>query len=352
MVVYRKSLDSMVPYSPGVYREGAIKLASNENPLGASPKAIEAMIANTARVSLYPDGGCIELRNALADKYSVTSDRVIVANGSDEIFVLIAGSVIDPDDEMITSEVTFSEYAFAARVMGGKAVFAPLKNNGFDLPAISKMVSKKTKWICIANPNNPTGTIVTHNEITAFMDSIPSTVLVLLDEAYSEYVTSPDYPRFRELIDRYPNLCITRTFSKIYGLAGLRVGYAIGSVDTIHAMQKSRQPFNVNYLAQKAAVAALDDRAFVEKSIRTNEAGKKYLYARLDELKLSYVPTESNFIFIRLPMDGTAAFEKLMDLGVTIRPLRSFGVPDAIRLTIGTQEQNEFFISKLKILLS
>lgn len=351
MVQVKDNIQKIQPYIPGVLKEGAIKLASNENPLGTSPKALKAMAQDIQSISLYPDGGAVKLKEKLAAHFHLKPENFIIGNGSDELFIFAAGAVINPGDEMLTSACTFSEYAFAAKLFGGEPVYAPMVEGKYQLPELLKRITPKTKLICIANPNNPTGTYVTETELVAFLKQVPANVLVLVDEAYNEYITVPDFPDTLSLLKEFPNLIITRTFSKIYGLAGLRIGYMLGAAELLAELNKTREPFNVNMLAQSAALAALDDVQFVAKSVKNNEAGKSYLEEQFQKLGLKYFPSVANFIFVYLPIDCLTAFQKLMDLGVTIRPMKGFGEPNAIRVTIGTPEQNEFFITALQKVL-
>jgi histidinol-phosphate aminotransferase len=347
----KENIKNIIPYKPGVLKEGAVKLASNENPFGASPKAKKAISAVIGSAGLYPDGASIQLRQALAERYGLAIDNFIVGNGSDEIFLFITGAFIDKGDQMITSECTFSEYAFATKLFGGEVVTAPMKDGRYQLKELAKKVTPKTKLVFIANPNNPTGTYVRTDEFEQFMRDIPETVLVIMDEAYYEYVQAADYPDTLKLLGQYKNLLITRTFSKIYGLAGLRVGYAIGDAEIIGYLNKAREPFNVNSVAQAAAVAALQDKTFVKKSVTNNNSQKAFLYQELTKRNLQFFPSEGNFIFVYLPVDCDTAFQKLMDFGVTIRPMKSFGQNNAIRVTIGTPKQNKLFLRCLDTLL-
>lgn len=348
----KNNIAEIKPYIPGKLKEGAIKLASNENPLGASPLAQEALKKAIESVAIYPDGGCVELKERLAQKYLLNPDNFIVGNGSDEIFIFIAAALLGPGDEMLTSECTFSEYEFAARLFGATPVYVPMVADRVDLAAIVQALTSKTKVIFLCNPNNPTGTFFTVKEFEEFMTKVPADVLVVLDEAYYEYVMTDEFPDALTLLPKYKNLLITRTFSKIYGLASLRVGYAIGEPSLIENLNKAREPFNVNSFAQAAAVAALDDEDFVWRTLEVNNLGRAFLYEKFDELKLAYCPTEANFIFVRIGRDCMEAFEALMALGVTIRPMKSFGIDDAIRVTIGTPDQNSFFIDCLKKFLA
>lgn len=347
----KENIQNIAPYQPGVLKEGAIKLASNENPLGAAPKALEAIRQNLDKVNLYPDGACVQLKSALAGHYGLAPENFLIGNGSDEIFHLLTAAFIKDSEEMLTSILTFSEYAFATKLFNGKPEYAPIQDGKFDLTAIAAGVTELTKIIFLANPNNPTGTYFTAAELETFLQKISAEIIVVIDEAYAEYVTAPDYPDSLKLLPQYKNLVITRTFSKIYGLAGLRVGYLIGNAETIAYINKTREPFNVNALAQAAAAAALDDKEFLKKSRENNELGKKYLCAEFDKLGLKYYPTVTNFIFVYIRQDCIAAFQKLMDKGVTVRPTKGFGVADAVRVTIGTPEQNQKFIQALKEIL-
>jgi len=347
----RECLKDLIPYSPGKLKPGAIKLASNENPLGMSPKARETFLQAADTISLYPDGACVKLKNALAEKYTLAPGNFSVGNGSDEVLVLIAGAYIEPGDNAVTSDVTFSEYTFATKLFGGTMKYAPMNEGCFQLDAIAALIDSRTKIVFLCNPNNPTGTYFTNEALRAFMKKVPQETLVVLDEAYREYVDASDFPDSVALLKEYSNMIVLRTFSKIYGLAGLRVGYGISSTQIVTDMEKTRTPFNVNSVAQATALAAIDDTEFVTRSRAVNREGKTYLYTSFDRLGLKYYKTEANFIFVYINQDCTAAFEKLMGLGVTIRPMRSFGILDAIRVTIGTPEQNEFFIRSLKSIL-
>jgi histidinol-phosphate aminotransferase len=347
----KANIQSIAPYQAGVLKPGAIKLASNENPLGSSPKALAALKENLDKLHLYPDGGCVRLKDALAAHYGLTPEYFLPGNGSDEIFHFITGAFVSPGDQVLTADVTFSEYTFAAKLFAGTVNYAPVADGKFQLDALLQKITPQTKIIFLANPNNPTGTYFTAAEFADFLQKVPSEIMVVLDEAYAEYAAAADYPNSLSLLKTFPNLLITRTFSKIYGLAGLRVGYVIAAPETIAYLNKTREPFNVNALAQTAAAAALTDKDFVQRSRENNETGKKYLYAELAKLNLKYYPTEANFIFVYVGQDCIAAFQKLMDKGLTVRPMRSFGVNDAIRVTIGTPEQNQKFIAALKEIL-
>jgi len=348
----KDNLKNMKPYIPGKTVKGAIKLASNENPIGTSPKALEAIKKSLNTINIYPDGYCYELKEKLADKLNVNIDNLLIGNGSDEILQLITAAYLDSGDKVITGIPTFSEYTFATNLFAGEMIYVPLVAGSFDLDAIYNKIDSQTKMIFLCNPNNPTGKHF--NGLEKFINSVPKNILVVVDEAYYEYVVAQDYPQTIPLIDRYKNLIILRTFSKIYGLAALRIGYAVANKDIIKTLSIVKQPFNVDTLAQVGATAALDDDQFLKDSLDNNEIGKAYLYKQIDDLGLSYYPTETNFIFIYdLPLAGKDIFEKLMAWGLIIRPMDSFGFTNAIRVTVGKPDENKKFIEMLsKILIN
>lgn len=354
--LYRDAIDKLQPYIPGkpiaeVQRElgieDVIKMASNENPLGPSPKAMSAMRKTIDQVNFYPEGSCYELRKAVAAKLEITEDNLIFGNGSDELLLLISQVFVNPLDEIIQADpkLTFVEYRAVSLVSDASPVFVDMKDYAFDLEAMAEKINEKTKLIFIANPNNPTGTIVTKEKVEEFLAKVPEDVIVVFDEAYYEYVENADYPETINYVKEGKNIIILRTFSKIYGLAGLRVGYGIAKKEIIALMEKARQPFNVNSLAQTGATAALKDIKFVEESKKVNNVGKRFLYDSLDVNNITYVPTEANFIFIDLKIDAKEAADKLMKKGVIVRPI---GTGTTIRVTIGTEEQNKRFINTLK----
>ncbi len=357
----REAIFKIKPYVPGkpveeVERElgikNAVKLASNENPLGASPKAVKAILKHAASSNYYPDGNCYYLLQALSAVTGFKPEEIIVGNGSDEILVMLAAAFLNPGDEIVMAEPSFSEYDFASMMMDAKAVKVPLKNFTHDLKAMARAVTPRTKIIFVCNPNNPTGTIVAREEVEAWLQALPENILVVFDEAYYEYVDNDRYPQSLEYVRQGKNVVVLRTFSKIYGLAGLRVGYGIAHREIVAAMNRVRQPFNVNNLAQKAALAALDDQEFVAKSKESVSEGKKYLYEALEEMGLFYVPTEANFIFIDTGMDCGKLFPRLLQKGIIIRTGDIFNYPTFIRLTVGTMRDNERFITALKEVLA
>jgi len=344
----RKTLKNVIPYTAGKSRPGAVKLSSNENPLGPSPRALNAISRVMNHLRRYPDGLSGSLISALAEHYDLKPESFIVGNGSDEIFALIAGTYLEEGQEVITAASTFSEYNFSGLLFGGNVIKVPLKEGRFDLDGLLAKVGKNTSLIFIANPNNPTGTILGGREIQDFLDQLPKDVILILDEAYAEFVTSAEFKSGRDLIQDYPNLIVTRTFSKIYGLAGLRIGYAMACPEIIQEIFRAKQAFNVNLLAQAAGSEALKDQAFIERTLQLCQEGKTYLYNALKEEGFFYYPSEANFICIRVDKDSRDVFNSLLDQGMAIRPLGSFGMDEWIRYTIGTMDQNREFIRLLK----
>lgn len=357
----RKVIFSINPYVPGkpveeVQRElgivDVIKLASNENPLGPSPQAIEAMKRALERVNCYPDSNCYYLKKDLASHLGCREDNLIFGNGSDELLKLIAETFLNPGDEVITGKPSFSEYEFVAKVMDAKPIEVSLKDDfTYDLEEMLKRINERTKLIFLCNPNNPTGTIIASKDLFDFIDRLPREVIVVLDEAYYEYVTDPLYPDSLELVKKGKNVIVLRTFSKIYGLAGLRIGYGIAKSEIISMIHRVREPFNVNLLAQEAARAAIKDKDHLMKSKESVEKGREYLYQAFDRLGLKYIPTQANFIFVDVKCDSVALFRSLLKKGVIIRTGDIFGYPTYIRVTIGTQEQNERFVRCLEMAL-
>ncbi len=348
----RSAIESIKPYVPGELKTGAVKLASNENPFGPSPLAVETIRRDASAVQLYPDQHAPKLRAALASRFGVDEPQVMSGNGSDDLVVMITGTYLDEGTNSITAAVTFSQYTFGSYLFGGEVVYVDLDAGRFNLPAMLSKVNDNTRLVFICNPNNPTGTYVTHAELHEFLARLPRNVLAVVDEAYAEFATASDFPDSMELLKEFPHLVVLRTFSKIYGLAGMRIGYGIGRHEIIQDILRVKQPFNVGLLAQAAAIAALDDREFVRRSVQNNREGKEYLYGELKKIGLLYYPTEANFICIETGVDSIQLFKKIMDLGVTIRPLRTFGLPQSIRVTIGTPEQNRLFVRCLKTALA
>lgn len=328
-----------------------VKLASNENPFGPSPKAVEAIIKDLGTSSVYPDQHHTLLREALAKKWGLSKDNFICGNGSDEIMSLIAQVFLNAGEEVILSRNTFSMYEFVSKIMDGELIFTELRDLAYDLPSIRSKVSDRTKLIFLCNPNNPTGTIFTKNELEKFMSNMPEKVIVVLDEAYAEFADDPDFPDGTELVKKGRNIIVLRTFSKAYGLAGLRVGYGIASAELIKYLSLAKLPFNVGRISQLAATAALDDGDFLKLTLDNNKEGKKFLYNELERIGLHYAKTQANFIFIDLKKPSDKVFMELMRQGVIVRPLSSFGFPEAIRVSIGTGDQNQKLVQALKKVL-
>ena len=346
----KEYLKNIQAYSPGQSIESikakyglekVIKLASNENPLGPAVSVQELLAVKTAE---YPDLALSPLFQKVLQKHSLSKSQLVFGNGSDEILQLIALAYLGSQDALMTSTVSFSEYAFMAQVMGADLIQVPIKNNTYDLEAFKDRWTEKVKVICIANPNNPTGTLVSHEEIESLLEFVDGRSLLLLDEAYAEYVTDKSYPDSERLIKKYPNVIVTRTFSKLYGLASYRVGYGMGQDDLIQALYRVRQPFNVNGLALKAAELALDQQSFVKKSLRLNEEGKQVLYDFFEYLALPYQKSEANFVYVDLNK-GLAKdmCENMLKKGVILRSMHGFGREKGLRVTVGTKEQLEVF---------
>lgn len=347
----RQCLSGLPPYIPGKLVPGAVKLASNENPLGPSPRAMETLRECISRTHLYPDNACMSLREALAAKHGLSPENIVVGNGSDEIMMLAAAAYINPGDTAITARETFSNYTFVTRLFDGKMNCAPLDKGFFDLDALDALAKRAApgpRLIFLCNPNNPTGTYFGHSALENFLKKIPPETLVVSDEAYADFAEAPDFPDSVGLLSAYPNLLIMKTFSKLYGLAGLRVGYGIAHEDVAADLLKAKISFSANLPALAAAQAALEDREFVEKSLAVNREGKAWLRAEFERMGLPCYPSQANFICVDTGRDSQDMERRITKLGVTIRPLASFGMPHSLRVTIGTREQNRLFINCLE----
>ncbi len=352
---YRKILENLSPYKPGKNLEEIkkeygldeiVKLASNENPYGTSPKVLKSL-SEIDILETYPDNYCTKLRKKLSKKYDIPEDYFIFGNGSVEIIQMISRILLDSSSEAITCVPSFSSYWSEAILQNSQIIEVPLKNYKFDLNGILEKINDRTKLIYITNPNNPTGTIVTDIELNNFLAKVPNNILVVLDEAYFEFVKNSEYPNSIRLLKKFSNICILRTFSKAYGLAGLRIGYGITSPETILELEKARVPFNASFISQIAAQTAIDDTDFVDNCIKRNKEVLEYLYNELDVLGLFYIKSEANFIMIDVKMPSEIAFEKLLKQGFIVRP--SFPKMDTfIRVSIGTMDQIEKFINALK----
>lgn len=351
-----QGIESLVPYPPGkpieeLERElgitGSIKLASNENPLGPSRKAIKAVSAALQNLHRYPDGSCFYLKEKLSAMIGVAPDELIFGNGSNEIIELVIRTYLKTGDEAIMGDPSFAVYPLVVQAAGGKAINVPLNGFTHHLEAMAYAITPKTRLIFIANPNNPTGTMVTDSEFSEFMGKVPENVIVCMDEAYYEFVKKKNFPDSIDYVKKGRAVIVLRTFSKIYGLAGLRIGYGIGRADILDYLNRVRQPFNVNSLAQVAALAALDDKAHLKKTLETNSEGLRYLYTALDSMGIEYVPTEANFFLIKVGK-GKAVYEALLKLGVIVRPMASYNMPEYIRLTVGLPVENKRFVKAFK----
>jgi len=329
-----------------------IKLASNENPFGCSPQVKAAIEAELNHIALYPDGGAVVLTKALSEFLGVNEDQVIFGMGSDEIILMIARAFLLPGDETIMAETTFPQYKHNAEIEGATIIEVPLRDGKHDLPAMLDRVGAKTKVVWICNPNNPTGTMVTHDEVAAFMRGVPSHVLVVLDEAYCEYNTTDVYPRTLELLNAYPNLISLRTFSKIYGLASMRIGYGFGDPKVIRTINQVREPFNTSRMAQASALAALADQAFIAECRRVNAEGIAYLQAEFARLGLSAYPAHGNFVMVDVKRPAGEVFQGLLRRGLIVRQDPGWGLPTSLRVTVGSREQNEKFIRALEAALA
>ena len=356
----RPALKSLRPYVPGrpaeeVAREfglsEVIKLASNENPLGPSPLAVEAMQQALGEVRLYPDNSCRELVAELAKRLGLPEDHLIVGRGSDEIIHMAGLAFLNPAEETVMGDPYFVLYDLTTVLMDARPVRVPLKDYRFDVEQALASVTPATKLIFVSSPNNPTGTILSRDELALLVDKLPARVLLVLDEAYSEYADRDQFPDSLEYVRQGRNVLVLRTFSKIYALAGLRVGYGMARPDLIAALQRVREPFNVSSIAQAAALASLRDPEQVERSRRLNEEGRSYLQEQCKRLRLRYAPSQSNFLFVDVGVDAAAAFEALMRRGVIVRYDPAFGTPTHVRVTIGTMDQNRRFVAALEEVL-
>ena len=327
--------------------ESIIKLASNENPLGPSPAALAAMEKALRNLHLYPDGNAFYLKQKLAAKLGVQPDNLILGNGSNEIIEFVGHALMKPGAEVVVSQYCFAVYPIVAHLFGAKLISVPATNFGHDLPAMLKAVTPSTKVTFVANPNNPTGTLAPPEEVVRLADQIPEGVLLVMDEAYIDFLEEPvdllPLLRAREK----PNLLLMRTFSKIFGLAGLRLGYGIGHPELIAALEKVRQPFNINSIAQAGALAALDDQAHLARTRANNTSGLDYLQNAFRQLGLEFIPSHANFVLVRVG-DGQRVCEEMQKLGVITRPMGGYQLPEWIRITVGTPEQNDRCMAALR----
>ena len=354
------TINSIKPYSPGkpiseLARElevdNIIKLASNENPLGPSPKASQAIQSAITEIAKYPVSDGIELRQALSQHLNIDPEQITLSNGSNEIITLIGRTLLNPTVEAMFSQYAFIVYKMVSQITGAKTVEIPAKNWGCDLIAMQKSLTNKTRVIFIANPNSPTGTLLESQQLKRFLENIPENIIVVIDEAYHEYVQHPKYVSAINWISEHPNLIITRSFSKAYGLAGLRIGYSISHPNMAEVLNRIRDPFNVNHLAQIAACVSLQDQEHLEKTVDLNQQGKKQLQKGLEALDIEYIPSAANFITIKVNQPALLIYEKLLQKGIIVRPLTSYNMPNYLRVTIGLPKENEAFLCGIKQIL-
>jgi len=349
---------SIAPYQPGkpisdLAREmglevsSIVKLASNENPLGVSPLAHEAMQEALLDIARYPDGNSFALRDAVSTKFAVRPDQLVFGNGSNDILELAARAFLTVGCEAIYSQHAFAVYALVTQAVGAHGVVVPAKDFGHDLEAMLAAITQRTKMIFIANPNNPTGTLIPKNELYAFLQQVPPQVLVMLDEAYDEYLSTVDKSEAISWLAEFPNLIISRTFSKAYGLAGLRIGFGMAASEVADMMNRVRQPFNVNSVAQAAATASLTDDDFVARTYALNQAGMAQLTQGLNALALDYIPSFGNFVSFRIDQAATV-YRRLLENGVIVRPIANYELPDYLRVSIGLFSENVRFLEVLE----
>ncbi len=352
---------AIAPYQPGkpiseLAREmglaeaDIVKLASNENPLGVSPKARAAIAAHLDELALYPDGNGFELKTAIAAKLGVDTAGIVLGNGSNDVLELAARALLAPGLSAVHSEHAFAVYPLAIQATGARGIAAPARDYGHDLTAMREAIEDDTRLVFIANPNNPTGTLLDAAALHAFLASLPASVAVVLDEAYGEYLDAELRAPSTRWLAEFPNLILTRTFSKAYGLAGLRVGYALAHPEVADLLNRVRQPFNVNCLALAAATAALDDHDFLARTRSVNDAGMAQLLAGCAELGLSHIPSHGNFVCVEVG-DAGKVFQALLQRGVIVRPVGNYGLPRHLRVSIGLPEQNARFLAALTAIL-
>ena len=350
----------IAPYEPGkpveeLERElavhDAIKLASNENPLPPSDRVQQAIIAQLSHLNRYPDGSGFYLRQAVAKKHGFTPDHIMLGNGSNDLIELVVRAFMRPGDEAVVPHPSFVVYPMIVQAVGGVRVMVMLRDHRLDLEAMARAITPQTKVVFIANPNNPTATMVTADEVEHFMARVPERTIVIFDEAYVEFAQGPDFPDTLNYVRQGRKVVVLRTFSKAASLAGLRIGYAVADGDAVALMNRIRQPFNVNSLGQAAALAALDDENHILECVRMNEAGKAYLYDEFRTLGVKYVPSRANFILVDVGRNAADIYQKLLHEGVIVRPMTPFGMETALRITIGTPDENRRLIKGLRAVL-
>lgn len=324
-----------------------VKLASNENPFGPSPRALEALRGALPGLHRYPDGPASALRRALGERYDVAATQVVIGNGSTDLIDLLARAFLGPGDDAVISEQAFARFGQVVRARNGRARLVPMRTATHDLEAMAAAVGSNTRLLYVANPNNPTGTWNGRREVNALVDGLPDGVLLVLDEAYFEYADDPDYPNGLDYVRAGAPVIVLRTFSKVYGLAGLRVGYGIAAPEVIESIDSVREPFNSNSLGQAAALAALDDQAHVHKAVASNRVEKARLAAELHRRGFETLPSLANFLCVDLGREAAPAFRRLLDRGVIVRPLLAYALPNALRVSVGTAGENDTFLAAL-----
>ncbi|HEY0061275.1 MAG TPA: histidinol-phosphate transaminase [Telluria sp.] len=339
----------------GLDEANIVKLASNENPFGVPESSKSAIAAAVADLGRYPDANGFDLKAALAKRYEVPADWITLGNGSNDILEIAAHAFVQKGQAVVYSQYSFAVYALATQGVGARAIVVPAKEYGHDLDAMAAAIDADTRLVFIANPNNPTGTFIPAAQIEAFLGKVPAHVVVVLDEAYNEFLAPEQQFESAKWVQQYPNLLVSRTFSKAYGLAGLRVGFAIAQPAVTDLMNRIRQPFNVNSLAQAAAIAALNDKPFLEQGAKNNAAGYAQFVEAFNELGLEYVPSFGNFVLVKVGNDDGAGARvnlALLKQGVIVRPVGNYGLPQWLRISIGLPQENAIFIAALKKALS
>ncbi|HEX8011620.1 MAG TPA: histidinol-phosphate transaminase [Casimicrobiaceae bacterium] len=351
---YVRSISPYVPGKPieelareyGFAEDTIVKLASNENPRGPSPRAREAIVAACAGITRYPDGNGFALKRALAARHGVDPGQIVLGNGSNDVLELATQAFLRPGDEAVYAQHAFAVYPLATQARGATGIEVPARDYGHDLEAMARAVTPRTRIVFVANPNNPTGTWLPPARVKAFLAAVPREVLVVLDEAYDEYLDAEQRSPAVNWVAAHPNLIVSRTFSKAYGLAGLRVGFGVMDAGVADMLNRVRQPFNVSSVAQAAALAALGDTAYVAESARLNRVGLAQLTAALDAMHIAYVPSHANFLLVHVG-DGARIYERLLERGVIVRPVANYGLPQHVRVTVGLPEENRRFLAAL-----
>ncbi|MCB2227426.1 MAG: histidinol-phosphate transaminase [Desulfarculaceae bacterium] len=353
-------IEALVPYKPGkpieeLERElgisGAIKLASNENPLGPSPKAVQAMADALGGLHRYPDGAGFELRSALAARYGLAQEQIVLGNGSNEIIEFLSRAFLRPGDLALAAAPSFLMYSKLVQVAGGKLKEVPLKDFRLDLTALAAAIEPRTRIVFVNNPDNPAGTAFSKAEFSAFLDRVPEGVLVVLDEAYIDFASDPEVAQGTDFLNHRVPVVVMRTFSKAYGLAGLRVGFGLGPVEVMQILHRVRQPFNSSILAQVAGTAALADEEFLQRTLEITWQGLKDFYACFEALGLEYVPSQANFVLVKIGANAPAVADELLKRGVIVRKMVSYGLPEHLRISVGLPEENQRFTKELDAIL-